>query len=107
MHIQGTVCWRARLETEQPLEQSSWFFGAEKVALLYPISDHHMVWTASAPIRLVEEAGVKFDPSNGGRFRASTQAVEGNDTALEVSFFCFCADALRTKESQCNSASMD
>jgi succinate dehydrogenase/fumarate reductase flavoprotein subunit len=69
---------------DEPLQQSSWFFGAEKVGLLYPISDKHMVWTASAPIRLVQEAGVDFDPSNGGRFRASTQAIDGVDNALEV-----------------------
>ena len=43
-----------------------------------------MVWTGSAPIKLVKEAGVDFDPSNGGRFRASTQAIEGVDNALEV-----------------------
>ena len=36
-------------------------------------------------IRLVEEAGVDFDPANGGRFRASTQAVAGtNGNAKEV-----------------------
>ena len=55
-----------------------------QVGLLYPISKDHMVWTGSAPIRLVKEAGVDFDPSNGGRFRASTQAIEGVDNALEV-----------------------
>lgn len=55
-----------------------------KVGLLYPISADHMVWTGSAPIKLVKEAGVDFDPSNGGRFRASTQAIEGVDNALEV-----------------------
>ncbi|EIE25083.1 FAD/NAD(P)-binding domain-containing protein [Coccomyxa subellipsoidea C-169] len=79
----GTVCWRARVNMKQPLEHSSWYFGAEKVGLLYPISKDHMVWTGSAPIRLVKEAGVDFDPSNGGRFRASTQAIEGVDNALE------------------------
>lgn len=51
---------------------------------MYAISSDCMVWTASAPIRLVKEAGVDFDPSNGGRFRASTQAVEDVDNALEV-----------------------
>ncbi len=55
-----------------------------KVGLLYPISKDYMVWTGSAPIRLVKEAGVDFDPTNGGRFRASTQAIEGVDNALEV-----------------------
>ena len=55
-----------------------------QVGLLYPISKDYMVWTGSAPIRLVKEAGVEFDPANGGRFRASTQAIEGNDNALEV-----------------------
>ncbi|CAL8461953.1 g1484 [Coccomyxa elongata] len=79
----GTVCWRARVEMKKPLEYSSWYFGAEKVGLLYPISKDYMVWTGSAPIRLVKEAGVEFDPTNGGRFRASTQAIEGVDNALE------------------------
>jgi hypothetical protein len=37
------------------------------------------------PNRLVREAGVDFDPADGGRLRASTQAIAGSNTnALEV-----------------------
>ena len=44
-----------------------------------------MVWTCAAPVKLLEEAGVKFDPSNGGAFRASTQAVSNSPgNALDV-----------------------
>lgn len=63
-----------------------------QVGVLYPISADQMVWTVTAPIRLVKEAGVEFDPSNGGRFRSSTQAVDSQeestatDNPLEVIF---------------------
>lgn len=44
-----------------------------------------MVWTCAAPVKLLEAAGVKFDPANGGAFRASTQAVSTSpENALEV-----------------------
>ena len=44
-----------------------------------------MVWTCAAPVKLLEAAGVKFDPANGGAFRASTQAVSSSpENALEV-----------------------
>ena len=156
---QGTVVWRARVPLSEPLDHLCWFFGADKVGFLYPISKACMVWTFSAPVRcrasdslrllssssaanthnadnvnaaccghvkasmhacvwgsrhvmwmqlhvmtlraeggigrcvawlmcqtrLVEEAGVEFDPADGGHLRASTQAVAGtNRNALEV-----------------------
>ena len=44
-----------------------------------------MVWTCAAPVKLLEAAGVNFDPANGGAFRASTQAVSNSpENALEV-----------------------
>ena len=56
-----------------------------RLGLILPISETHMVWTCAAPAKLLEEAGVKFDPSNGGAFRASTQAVASSpENALEV-----------------------
>ena len=61
-----------------------------RLGLILPISETHMVWTCAAPVKLLEEAGVRFDPSNGGAFRASTQAVASSpENALEVSpSFC-------------------
>ena len=53
--------------------------------MILPISKDHMVWTCAAPAKLLEAAGVKFDPSNGGAFRASTQAVSDSpENALDV-----------------------
>ena len=61
-----------------------------RLGLILPISKTHMVWTCAAPVKLLEAAGVKFDPSNGGAFRASTQAVASSpENALEVQLpFC-------------------
>ena len=57
-----------------------------RLGLILPISKDHMVWTCAAPAKLLEAAGVKFDPSNGGAFRASTQAVSDSpENALDVS----------------------
>ena len=64
---------------------------------MYPISADHMVWTASAPLQLIQEAGVDFDPSDGGRFRTSTQAIESVENALEVTF----RDVRQLEQSQC------
>ncbi len=48
---QDTVVWRARVPLAQPLEHLCWYFGAEKVGVIYPISADTGVWTFSAPIR--------------------------------------------------------
>jgi len=57
-----------------------------RLGLLLPISKDHMVWTCAAPVRMLESAGVKFDPTNGGNFRPSTQAVSDTpENALSVS----------------------
>ena len=56
-----------------------------RLGLILPISENHMVWTCAAPAKLLEDAGVKFDPTNGGAFRASTQAVANSpENALDV-----------------------
>ena len=57
-----------------------------RLGLILPISKDHMVWTCAAPVRMLESAGVKFDPTNGGNFRPSTQAVSDTpENALSVS----------------------
>lgn len=43
--------WRARVPLAQPMEHLCWYFGAEKVGVIYPISEDTGVWTFSAPIR--------------------------------------------------------
>ncbi len=51
MPCQGTVVWRARVPLAQPMEHMCWYFGAEKVGFIYPISCDTGVWTFSAPLR--------------------------------------------------------
>ena len=67
-----------------------------RLGLILPISKDHMVWTCAAPAKLLEAAGVKFDPSNGGAFRASTQAVSDSpENALDVSSALHLAPLMR------------
>ncbi|KAK9818206.1 hypothetical protein WJX72_008832 [[Myrmecia] bisecta] len=60
----GTVMWRGRIPWRDgilPPGSSKFFFGAERVGLLYPINAKRIVWTVSAPVAVVRAAGVEFN----------------------------------------------
>ena len=58
----GALVWRARLEAGQAEKygyepgRASWYFGENRVFLVFTISKGHVVWTASCPIMLFEVA---------------------------------------------------
>ena len=57
--MQGTVVWRARLNSTVLPNSSHYFIKGVNAALLYPIGEGQFVWTVLAPVSRLAEVGLE------------------------------------------------
>ncbi|GAX76249.1 hypothetical protein CEUSTIGMA_g3693.t1 [Chlamydomonas eustigma] len=78
----GNLFWRARVDASLAQKfnyksgHSAWYFGDNRVALVFTISKGHMVWTASCPEAELVDAGIDWKTVTKGKEESSAMSSD-------------------------------
>eukprot|EP00195_Chlamydomonas_chlamydogama_P004436 CAMPEP_0202921240 /NCGR_PEP_ID=MMETSP1392-20130828/77287_1 /ASSEMBLY_ACC=CAM_ASM_000868 /TAXON_ID=225041 /ORGANISM="Chlamydomonas chlamydogama, Strain SAG 11-48b" /LENGTH=534 /DNA_ID=CAMNT_0049614793 /DNA_START=106 /DNA_END=1710 /DNA_ORIENTATION=- len=78
----GNLVWRARLSSEEaekhgyPRGKVVWYFGANRMALVFGITGGDVVWTASVTEAELEKVGIDWREVTAGRLDTAAQSAD-------------------------------